>query len=311
MSDFNNFKPVNNWANLPHPLKFLEATSVAVDSKNNIYVFNRGTDPMMIFDKEGNFLDTWGRGMFTRPHGIFIDKEDLLYLIDDGAHCVHKCSPKGDFIFTLGTPGLPSPWQEGGIFNRPTDLTIDSDKNLYVTDGYGNSRVHKFNSKGKHILSWGEPGTGPGQFSLPHNIAFIEGGFLAVCDRENFRVQVFDLSGNFIQQFHFHRPQAICAGKGIFADKLLVTEAGTTSDNQGKVPNLGNVVKIIDFNGVEYCRFGSSYSGEESNQFISAHGIDQDLNGNVYVAEVSYTAYGSKLNPPREVVSLRKWKYVN
>ena len=128
LTDLNGFEPVNNWAKIPHPLKFIEATSVAVDSVNNVYVFNRGINPIMIFNKDGDFIDTWGEGKFTRPHSIFIDDEDFLYLVDDGGHCVYKMTSNGDLIFTLGIPGNPSPWQEGGMFNRPTDLAIDSDK---------------------------------------------------------------------------------------------------------------------------------------------------------------------------------------
>ncbi|MBA30485.1 MAG: peptidylglycine alpha-amidating monooxygenase [Dehalococcoidia bacterium] len=308
LTDLNGFEPVNNWAKIPHPLKFIEATSVAVDSVNNVYVFNRGINPIMIFNKDGDFIDTWGEGKFTRPHSIFIDDEDFLYLVDDGGHCVYKMTSNGDLIFTLGIPGNPSPWQEGGMFNRPTDLAIDSDKNLYVSDGYGNSRIHKFDNFGNHVLSWGESGSDPGQFSLPHNITFHEEGFLVVCDRENFRVQFFDTNGSFVRQIHFHRPQAICSGKGVFSGKLIISEAGSPSLNQSNVPNLGNLIKIIDFDGKEICRFGNSLGGELPDQFISPHGITQDNDGNIYVAEVSYTAYGSKLNPPQEVVSLRKWK---
>ena len=140
------------------------------------------------------------------------------------------------------------------------------------------------------------------------NITFHEEGFLVVCDRENFRVQFFDTNGSFVRQIHFHRPQAICSGKGVFSGKLIISEAGSPSLNQSNVPNLGNLIKIIDFDGKEICRFGNSLGGELPDQFISPHGITQDNDGNIYVAEVSYTAYGSKLNPPQEVVSLRKWK---
>ena len=100
LTDLNGFEPVNNWAKIPHPLKFIEATSVAVDSVNNVYVFNRGINPIMIFNKDGDFIDTWGEGKFTRPHSIFIDDEDFLYLVDDGGHCVYKMTSNGDLIFT-------------------------------------------------------------------------------------------------------------------------------------------------------------------------------------------------------------------
>ena len=98
LTDLNGFEPVNNWAKIPHPLKFIEATSVAVDSVNNVYVFNRGINPIMIFNKDGDFIDTWGEGKFIRPHSIFIDDEDFLYLVDDGGHCVYKMTSIGDEV---------------------------------------------------------------------------------------------------------------------------------------------------------------------------------------------------------------------
>ena len=101
------YEPVRYWAKLPHPMFFKEATSVAVDSKDNVYVFNRGKYPLIIFDKDGNFLDTWGEGEFIRPHGIKIDKEDNLYLVDDMAHFVQKRTKNGDLIWQLGDTNNP------------------------------------------------------------------------------------------------------------------------------------------------------------------------------------------------------------
>ena len=134
-----------------------------------------------------------------RPHGIFID-DDTLFLVDDGGHCLKKCTKDGKLLMTIGNPGNPAEWQQGGIFNRPTDVTVDSDGFLYVTDGYGNSRVHKFDKEGNHVISWGEPGTEKGQFNLPHNLCLVNDQFLWVCDRENFRVQVFDKEGKWFSE---------------------------------------------------------------------------------------------------------------
>ena len=166
------YEPVPYWAKLPHPMLFKEATSVAVDSNDNVYVFNRGNHPVIIFDKDGNFLETWGAGEFVRPHGITIDADDNLYLADDDAHVVEKRTKEGKLIFRIGEKGKAAAWQEGDPFNRPTHVAVHPDSgDLFISDGYGNSRVHKFDSDGKHITSWGEPGSregreGEGCFSL-------------------------------------------------------------------------------------------------------------------------------------------------
>ena len=164
------FDPVPFWAKLPHPMRFHEATSVATDSDDNVYVYNRGLFPLIIFDKNGNYLNHWGEGEFDRPHGIRVDDNDDLFLIDDIGHIVQKRSKEGEIIFTIGERGKAAEWQGGDYFNRPTDVAIDREtSDIFVSDGYGNSRIHKFDSTGKHILSWGKPGSEEGEFSLPHN----------------------------------------------------------------------------------------------------------------------------------------------
>ncbi len=301
------YEPVFGWPNLPHPMAFKEATSVAVDSEDNVYVFNRGKWPLMKFDCDGNFVETWGAGEFDRPHGIFIDHDDYLWLIDDMGHFVQKRDRKGKVLLTLGERGKPAPWQGGGIFNRPTHVAVHPKTgDVFVTDGYGNSRVHRFDRRGKHLISWGAPGSLPGEFSLPHNLCLMGDDRIVVCDRENFRLQVFTLDGKFVTQHHMHRPIAIFAGKGADTN-LYVGEAGAPPVQAG-VPNLGLRVVVMDRAGKTVTAFGAGTSGEKPDQFMSPHGIAADSEGSVYVAEVSFTAFGSQQNPPREVVSMRKWR---
>ncbi len=303
------YTPVPLWAKLPHPMRFHEATSVATDSKDNVYVFNRGAYPLIIFDKNGNYINHWGVGEFNRPHGIRIDKNDDLFLIDDLAHVVEKRNKNGDILLTLGEKGKASPWQEGGYFNRPTDVAIDEETgNIFVSDGYGNSRIHKFNSKGDHIKSWGKSGSEEGEFSLPHNISIFNNNKIALCDRENFRVQIFDFDGDFIDQWHFHRPIAIYSDQ--YSKEIYVAEAGAPEVQAG-VPNLGLRVVIVNEKGEKITSFGKGTLGENPDQFIGPHGMAVDSDGSVYVAEVSYTAFGSNQDPPREVASLRKWERTN
>ena len=221
---------------------------------------------------------------------------------------VQKRDKNGKIIFTIGERGKAAEWQSGKFFNRPTDVAIDEESgNIFVSDGYGNSRIHKFTSEGKHIKSWGQPGSENGQFSLPHNLSIFDGNKIALCDRENFRVQIFNFEGDYIDQWHFHRPIAIYSKQN--SKNLFIAEAGISgeSGNNG-VPNLGLRVVIVNEKGEKLTTFGKGTLGENPDQIIGPHGLSVDSEGSVYIAEVSFTSYGSKQDPPREVVSLRKWK---
>lgn len=304
------FEPEFGWAKLPHPMTFKEATAVAVDSTDNVYVFNRGKWPVIVFDKSGSFLTTWGDGEFIRPHGIRTDSEDNLFMADDLAHMIEKRTKDGELIFRIGERGEAAEFQKGDPFNRPTDIAINSENGeFFVADGYGNSRVHRYSPDGKLIKSWGEPGSRPGQFSLPHNICMLGSDKVVVCDRENFRLQVFTVDGEFVQQVHSHRPISIFAGKGEDTS-IYVAEAGPPPVQAG-VRRLGCDVVVYDRDFNEVNRFGNELPGEGVDQFMSPHAMAVDSAGSVYVAEVSYTAYGSHLTPPREVISLRKWNRVS
>tara|TARA_B100001029_G_scaffold178552_1_gene185597 strand:+ start:5806 stop:6747 length:942 start_codon:yes stop_codon:yes gene_type:complete len=303
-----NYSPVPNWCKLPYGMTFKnDATSVAVDSKDNVYVFCRGPVSLFIFDSEGNYINSWGEGEFLRPHGICVDKNDDLYLIDDQGHMVEKRTKEGKLIFRLGEKGKSSVRQSGDIFNLPTDAIIDPDTgDIFISDGYGNSRVHKFDTDGKYIKSWGEPGSDPGKFSLPHNIAITSDKRLLVADRENFRLQIFDTEGNFIDQWHIHHPMSVTTDK---EDNIYVGEMGPPPVQEG-VKNLGNCVSILNPEGKLIERLGDELPGSNDNQFVAPHGIAVDSKGSIYVAEVAWTFWFSRQeNPPiGEIPSLRKWQ---
>ena len=303
-----NYSPVPNWCKLPYGMTFKnDATSVAVDSKDNVYVFCRGPVPLFIFDSEGNYINSWGEGEFLRPHGICVDKNDDLYLIDDQGHMIEKRTKEGKLIFRLGEKGKSSVRQSGDIFNLPTDAIVDPDTgDIFISDGYGNSRVHKFDTEGKYIKSWGEPGSDPGKFSLPHNIAITSDKRLIVADRENFRLQIFDTEGNFIDQWHIHHPMSVTTDK---EDNIYVGEMGPPPVQEG-VKNLGNCVSILNPEGKLIERLGDELPGSNDNQFVAPHGIAVDSKGSIYVAEVAWTFWFSRQeNPPiGEIPSLRKWQ---
>ena len=138
------YRVVENWAKLPDGWEFRDVAAVAVDSKDRVYVFNRGQHPMMVFDRDGNFLRSWGEGVFNRAHGIDIDSDDTLYCTDDGDHTVRKVTTEGKVLMTIGVPGKPAPFLSGKPFNRCTHTALSPKGEIYVSDGYGNSCGHKY-----------------------------------------------------------------------------------------------------------------------------------------------------------------------
>src|SRR5207249_3154508 len=147
-----------------------DVAAVGVDKQDRVYAFNRGHHPMVVFDRDGNFLRSWGEGVFHRAHGVHMAPDDTLWLTDDGDHTVRHCTLDGKILLTIGIPGTPKPYMGGEPFHRCTHTALSPQGDLYVSDGYGNARVHKYAPNGTLIASWGEPGTDPGQFNIPHNI---------------------------------------------------------------------------------------------------------------------------------------------
>jgi outer membrane protein assembly factor BamB len=196
------YEVAEGWGRLPDGWGFKEVAAVGADAKNNVYAFNRGEHPMIVFDSEGNFLRSWGEGVFPRAHGVTMGPDDTIYCTDDGDHTVRKCTLDGKVLWTLGISGQPAPFMSGDPFNRCTHLAIDPQSgDFYVSDGYGNARVHKYSPDGKLLFSWGESGTEPGQFNIAHNICTDKDGWVYVADRENHRIQVFDSNGRFETQW--------------------------------------------------------------------------------------------------------------
>lgn len=206
------WEPCEGWGILPKGWRFVEVAGVATDSQDRVFVFNRGEHPVIIFDRDGQFLGSWGADLFTRPHGLTIGPEDRLYCCDDLDHTVKTFNPKGRPLSTLGTSGCASDTgatsmdfrticRAAGPFHYPTNLAIAPDGSLYISDGYGNARIHRFSPDGVHLFSWGEPGSGPGEFRLPHGIAVGPDGTVVVADRENSRLQFFSADGQFIREW--------------------------------------------------------------------------------------------------------------
>ncbi|HAG55791.1 MAG TPA: peptidylglycine alpha-amidating monooxygenase, partial [Dehalococcoidia bacterium] len=203
--------------------------------------------------------------------------------------------------------------QAAGPFNLPTAVAVTESGDMFVSDGYGNSRIHKFDPDGNHIKSWGESGTDPGQFSLPHNVSMLGTDRIVVADRENFRLQVFTTDGEFVKQIHLHHPMSVTEGKG--DDRAIYVGEMIPPPVQQGVPNLGAMIAVLSPEGEFLQHLGGPLPGEGVDQFTAPHGITTDSQGTVYAAEVAWTNYfsnpensGSEELPLGEVVSLRKWR---
>lgn len=304
------FEALDQWERLPEGMRLIECPGVAVNSRDEVYVLTRNPDnPVLVFTPDGQFVRMFGQGIFTnRAHGIFIAPDDTVYCADDGTHTITKFTPEGELLMTLGTTGQPAPKWSGRPFNRPTHAAVSPNTgHIYVTDGYGNARVHKFTPEGTLVTSWGEPGIDPGQFMLPHNVAVDGDDRVYVADREAHRVQVFDADGNVIAVWNnVHRPDGLTLGPdgNIYVGEL---NGGGVMDD---APGIGHRVSIFSPSGELLARFGDPLEGEEPGQFIAPHGIAVDSRGDIYVGEVSFTIRGRRMEPPRELKSLRKLRRV-
>ncbi len=266
------YEVITDWAKLPSGWTFGWIPGVAVDSQDRVYVYSRSEHPMMVFDRDGNFLTSWGDDVLENAHGIFIDSDDNIYCTEWSSHCVHKFNPDGQLQWTLGSPGIPRP--PGVPFNLPTDLAVAPDGCFFVSDGYGNSKVHKYSAEGTLLSNWGEPGSGPGQFNLVHSVWVDSDYQVYICDRENNRIQIFDGDGQFLKEWTgFLQP-----------DKLWFDESETLF-----MAEIRHRVTILDRQGEILSQWGEA--GDQPNQFRSyPHGIWGDSRGDIYVSEVASDA---------------------
>lgn len=308
------------WAKFPCAGAAGEAVAVACDSKDRVYVFLRGPQPVQVFDAAGRLLATWGAGAFVRPHGIFIGPDDTVYCTDDFGHAVHAFRSDGKYRFTLGD-GRPSDTgatsidyrtiqHAGPPFNYPTNLAVGPNGDLFIADGYGNARIHRFSSDGRLLQSWGEPGSGPGQFLVPHGIAVDLAGVVYVADRENSRIQLFTDKGEHLSSWtDVARPCQLYIGR---AGWIYVAELGFRA---GRWPGTGTHepgqtggrVSIFDRRGVLHARWGGGENPCAAGDFFAPHGIWSDSTGAIYVAEVTLSGGGRTGMVPGSCHSFQKF----
>ena len=249
------------WGTLPDGQVFGPVSQLAIDSNDRVYVFQRSNPPVLVFDSVGLLVDSWGEGEFSDAHGIFITTDDLVLLVDRDAHEILACETSGTVRFRLGQrhrPRLNEP------FNHPTDIAQAPNGDYYVSDGYGNSRVHCFSSDGTYRFSWGRPGDGPGEFTTPHAVWVDSAERVLVADRENNRVQLFDLQGRFLESWSdFYHPMDIYADRD---GNVFVTD---------QIPRLSMLSP--DGTLIGRCR----------PVLFGPHGVGGDAAGNLYLAETA------------------------
>jgi len=301
------YEVVEGWMKLPPELKLGEVTAVGVDPADNVFLFCRGDHPMVVLDASGHVLRTWGHDLFKHPHGLHIGGDGNLYCTDDGDHTVRKCTPDGRLLLQIGVPGSPAPFMSGQPFHCCTHTALSPDGHIYVSDGYGNACIHKFDPDGRLLKSWGRSGCAPGEFYIPHNLVCGPDGWVYVADRENHRVQVFNEDGRYETQWNnFHRPCALCCGP---EGQFYIGELGPLPAPCLKFPNLGPRVVVVNGQGNILARLSAGPAGIGPGRFIAPHGIAVDSQGNVYVAEVNTSAWPwvfPGTAPPQELPSLHK-----
>ena len=282
------YEVVEGWDKLPDGWTYREAAAVGVDSKDNVYVFSRGEHPIIVYDRDGNFLRSWGEDLFVRAHGITMGPDDTIYCTDDDDHTVRKCTLDGRVLLTLGVPGHPAPFMSGDPFNKCTHVALDPDNgDIYVADGYRNAKVHKYSPDGKLLFSWGEPGTGPSEFNIVHNIATDRDGWVYVADRQNKRIQVFDPNGRYEAQWvNFARANCVCTSRTrerlAYVGELF---SGVSTNVAGM--RIGPRISVLDMDGKVLARLGDQTFGGEPGRFYAPHAIAVDSRGDIYLAETS------------------------
>jgi hypothetical protein len=318
------FDSVPDFLKLPPGMNFGEVPGVAVNSKGDIFVFTRSNSAggpafgaaaaqLLEFGPKGEYIGEIGKGLYawSEAHSVRIDKDDNIWAIDKGSDMIIKFNPQGRVVWVFGRrkegadegakpwghPNPPLPAVDG-LFRQPTDVTWDSSGNIYFTDGYVNSRVAKYDKNGDWVKSWGDYGTAPGQFRLPHAIVADRNDNLYVGDRTNHRVQVFDTDGKFLRMFSIEvppvpgtkavngntptgerltevigAPNSICITPG--PTQVLFIGESTFPGRIFKVALDGKVLGVI------------GRSGRQLKEFSGAHALACPSETEVYAAETS------------------------
>ena len=267
------YELVPSWPEMPKYWAFGGPSDAAVNSAGEVHIFSRGDHPLTVWDQAGNFITSWGEGTIQAKgsHGIFITPDDHVWLSDMYQHVVTEHLPSGETVRELGMRMMPSPEWDGRPFNMPTGIASSPTGEVFVSDGYGSHRVHRFSPAGELQHSWGEPGSGPGQFALLHNVGVDSRGRVFICDREANRIQIFDRDGNYLDQWTGFRGPADLwiAGETIYVSEQF--------DGAG--------VSILTLDGDLIASWRGD-KGPGKGTIKSGHGICADSDGSIYVTDL-------------------------
>jgi sugar lactone lactonase YvrE len=307
------YEPVAGWEQLPPGLKHEDVSAVAVDKQDRVYLLTRFDDGVIVYDRDGAFLFTWGQEAFGRAHGICAGPDESIWVTDTGNHTVTKFSADGELLLELGTKGVPSdtgydttiPIKDqkgrtesvtgGPPFNQPTGVVVAPDGDIWVTDGYGNSKVHRFSPTGELLASFGTPGSAPGEFRLPHTLVFGHDGNLLVADRGNELIHVFTLDGQLLDSWEAQRPNALAvASDGNVFIGQSAWKIGNYSWRTGPIEaDVPSSVSVRAPDGSVIATIGGGPDASVPGNFVTCHGIALDSNDDLYVADVTRSSQSS------------------
>lgn len=258
------FRQVADWPTLPAGMKLGGVSAVATDSKDNVYILHRIKPYVIVFDKDGKFIRSWD-GIFKTPHGLRIDGDDNLWIADMANHLVQKFTPEGKLLLSLGKKDMPG--LANDQFNKPADAFASADGDIYIADGYGNSRIAKYTKDGKFIQDWGKKGKGAGEFDIPHVVVLDADKRVLVGDRQNKRVQIFDRAGKLLTEW---KDTGAPYGLYLHKDRVYLADG------------VKGTIRVLDKDGKLLARWEPGAGAKESPHWISV-----DRQGAVYVGFVS------------------------
>jgi NHL repeat len=291
------YDSVPNFFKLPPDVYFGEGIGVATNSKGHVFVYTRsGRTRLLEFDQNGNYVREIGQGNygFEFAHTVRVDAQDNIWAVDEGTNMIIKFNPEGRVVMVLGRrpeavegavgTGTPPAEPQPYVFSRQTDVGWDKDGNIFVSDGYGNSRVVKYDKSGRFVKSVGSRGSAPGQMNTPHTIAVDAQGNVYVGDRGNARVQVFDNDLNLKTIYdNVGNPWAICISGGPH-QYLFVSNSWPDSSPATARDTTGEVYKM-ERDGTIIGKFGKA--GHAPKEFSAIHELDCRNPNEIYTAEIS------------------------